>query len=102
MKTLSKFSLVIVFISLLSAHSFASTVTETGRNKDASKAVVENTEMYDALSSIPNEKLEIVQPIVEECCGTCTMEINLFIFSFSYSWCCNKCEAPAPQKLEND
>ena len=31
----------------------------------ASKAVVENTEMYDALSSIPNEKLEIVQPIVE-------------------------------------
>lgn len=98
MKTLSKFSLVIVFISLLSTHSFASTVTETGINKNAMKAVVENTEMYDALSSIPNEKLEPVQPIVGECCGTCTVEVGLpCCLSFSYSWCCNPCPPPKPK-----
>lgn len=60
---------------------------------DISGSFVQDLETSEPSSQ--NAEIEVYE--VGECCGTCTVSINLVFFSFEYEWCCNKCKEEQQQ-----
>lgn len=87
-------TIVAITIGLLfSTASFAN----TSNIKDEVTALTVNVTEVVATS----QNISAEDELVRECCGTCTVEVNLLIFSFSYEWCCNWCEEEQePENIE--
>lgn len=100
MKTLTKFSLMLALL-FMTTLTFANETNDVVATHQFSNRTT-NIQQLTGRSSIFSDlaKLSTSTTVVDDCCGTCTIQVNLLIFSFSYSWCCNKC-TPAPiQELE--
>lgn len=91
MKSYLKIAVFCAFGLVMNVQSFATTIVESSVNKEGSNSVIEQSTIGTVEQM--DENITALQPVlVGECCGTCSVSVNLLIFSFSYSWCCNPCK----------
>lgn len=96
MKNLLKISFVFAFVYLFSGQSFAATIVN-----DEVPVLIEKNISESPSQTTTETNSPVSQILVErDCCGTCTVSVNLLIFSFTYEWCCNRCEEEKPESVD--
>ena len=105
---MKKLMFLVALLLSLSVVSFANTNNSTTdfRSNDDAISSTETLQVH-----LINEDVKTVSAVDEQnftggggdsnCCGTCKIEINLWIIKISYEWCCNKCEEEEePESVE--